>query len=90
MIRDPVDCFTQTRRKTPSPQPSPSKLALASLPLEYPASASGCGWEREKAAALSLVEAEVLGSLLPVRTRLRVRQQKMQARLGVLARRRTG
>ena len=32
----------------------------------------------------------VLASLLPVRTRLRVRQQKMQARQGVLARRRTG
>ncbi len=32
----------------------------------------------------------ILGFLLPVRTRLRVRQQKMQARQGVLARRRTG
>ena len=32
----------------------------------------------------------IQGSLLPVRTRLRVRQQKMQARQGVLARRRTG
>ena len=73
--------------KTPSLCLSPRKLALASLHLSVSASASGCGWERgPQNYSLRVIQA----SLLPVRTRLRVRQQKMQARQGVLARRRTG
>ena len=66
---------------------SPRKLALASLHLGVAASASGCGWgERTLEHPLRIIQ----GFLLPVRTRLRVRQQQMQARQGVLARRRTG
>ncbi len=62
---DPLDCFTQTRQKTPSPQPSPRQLALASWHLSVAASASGCGWEREPAAAFLKDTRIILGSSLP-------------------------
>ena len=73
MIRDPADCFTQTRRKTPSPQPSPRQLALANWHLSVAASASGCGWERGSAAAFVKNSRTIQGALSPLGERDRMR-----------------